>query len=247
MTPVVNPESQPPADRFGETHWSLVRAAGASATVASRNATELLCRQYWQPLYTYVRRRGHQPHEAEDLTQEFFASLLSRNDFAALHPDQGKFRAFLLAAMNHFLAKAWRKESAQKRGGRATPLSLDTSLAEHCLGTAASTGATPEQAYDRQWAETVLEHAAIQLRAACLRDGRAALFRELNRFLSVPAAAGDYDAVAQRLGMNVPTVAKAVERLRRKYRDCVRREIAQTVGSRSELDEEMRYLLDIMA
>ena len=110
--------SHPPADWFGETHWSVVLAAGGGASLPSRKAIETLCRQYWQPLYAYVRRKGCNPHEAEDLTQEFFACLLSRNDFAGLHPDHGKFRAFLLAAMNHFLAKDWRKASAQKRGGR---------------------------------------------------------------------------------------------------------------------------------
>lgn len=208
---------------------------------------EALCTQYWPPLYGYVRRKGHSAHEAEDLTQEFFARLLSRNDFAGLHPAHGKFRAFLLAAMNHFLANEWRKASAQKRGGGSPRLSLDATQAERCLESTASPNRTPEYHYDRQWAETVLESAAFRLKEASVQAGKEPVFRELNRFLSMPARTGDYDESARRLGISVAAVAKAVERLRRQYRDCVRQVVAQTVGTRAELDEELRYLLEIMA
>jgi RNA polymerase sigma-70 factor (ECF subfamily) len=173
--------------------------------------------------------------------------LIQRNDFAGLDPGRGKFRAFLLAAMNHFLAKEWRKAGTLKRGAGEAPLSLDTALAEQRYGAQPAVEPTPERLFDRRWAETVLERAAQQLRAEFTGEGREALFRELNVYLSAPAGAGDYAAVARQLQMTESAVAKAVERLRRRYRDLARREIAQTVSSPTELEEEMRYLLEVLA
>jgi RNA polymerase sigma-70 factor (ECF subfamily) len=234
-------------DWFLTTHWSVVQRAGGDATALARDALEKLCTAYWSPLYAYVRRKGHDEHEAQDLTQEFFARLLARNDFAGLDSGRGRFRAFLLAAMNHFLAKEWRKAGALKRGSGLAPLSLDTALAEQRYGTQAAVGASPEHLFDRGWAETVLERAGRQLREEFTREGREALFRELNVFLSIPAEAGGYARAAARLQMTEAAVAKSVERLRRRYRDLVRGEIAQTVGTPAELDEELRYLLEVLA
>jgi RNA polymerase sigma-70 factor (ECF subfamily) len=234
-------------DWFVTTHWTVVRAAGDSVTKVARGALEQLCAAYWYPLYAYVRRKGYDEPDAQDLTQEFFARLIQRNDFAALDRGRGKFRAFLLAAMNHFLAKEWRKAGTLKRGAGHTPLSLDTALAEERYGAQPAVEPTPERLFDRRWAETVLERAAQQLRAEFTGEGREALFRELNVFLSAPAGAGDYAAVAARLRMTESAVAKAVERLRRRYRDLARREIAQTVSSPADVEEEMRYLLEILA
>jgi RNA polymerase sigma-70 factor (ECF subfamily) len=208
---------------------------------------EKLCASYWYPLYAYVRRKGHDEHDAQDLTQEFFARLIQRNDFAGLDRGRGKFRAFLLASMNHFLAKEWRKAATLKRGAGKLPLSLDTALADQRYGAQPVVELTPERLFDRRWAETVLERAAQQLRAEFTGEGREALFRELNVFLSAPAGAGDYAAVAQRLQMTESAIAKAVERMRRRYRDLTKREIAQTVGTPAELEEEMRYLLEVLA
>lgn len=244
--PCEHPDSGSP-DWFTTTHWSMVRAAGAGAAPSAREALEKLCTDYWQPLYGYIRRKGHDPHQAEDLTQEFFARLLARNDFAGIDPARGKFRAYLLAAMNHFLAKEWRKAGTLKRGGGQTPIPLDTASAEELYGSQASAEATPERLFDRRWAETVLEQAARRLRNAFVSDGREPLFRELNVFLSTPAGAGDYSAAAARLRMTEAAVVKAVERLRRHYRDLVRGEIAQTVTTTAELEEEMRYLLEVLA
>ncbi len=235
-----------PVDWITTTHWSIVRAAGESATFVKRDALEKLCTAYWQPLYAYVRRKGHNGHDAADLTQEFFAHLLVWDEFSTLHPSQGRFRAFLLAAMNHFLANEWRKSKAQKRGAGHLPISLDTATAEKQYATLAPTDPTPERLFDRRWAETVLNRAARQLRDEFEREGHGPLFRELNVFLSTPAAAGDYSAAAERLHMTISAVAKAVERLRRRYRELARREIAQTVSTPSELDEEMRYLLEVL-
>jgi RNA polymerase sigma-70 factor (ECF subfamily) len=238
--------SPEPADWITTTHWSIVRAAGDSAAFVKREALEKLCRAYWQPLYAYVRRKGHEEHDAADLTQEFFAHLLAWDDFSTLHPSQGRFRAFLLAAVNHFLANEWRKSVAKKRGAGHVPISLDTAMAERHYVTLTTANPTPEQLFDRQWAETVLERAARQLQDEFAREGRDSLFRELNAFLSTPAASGDYSAAAERLQMTKAAVTKAVERLRRRYRDLARREIAQTVSSPAELGEEIRYLLDVL-
>lgn len=235
------------ADWFVTTHWSVVRNAGEPATRVAREALEKLCTAYWPPLYAYVRRTGHDEHEAQDLTQEFFARLLARNDFAGLDPGRGRFRAFLLASMNHFLAKEWRKAGTLKRGAGQALLSLDTALAEQRYGAQAAIEPTPEELFDRRWAEIVLERAGRKLREEFAGEGREVLFRELNVFLSTPAGAGDYSTVAARLGMTESAVAKSVERLRRRYRDLVRSEIAQTVASPAELDEEMRYLLEVLA
>jgi DNA-directed RNA polymerase specialized sigma24 family protein len=224
-----------------------VQSAGQGATPVRQEALEKLCAAYWYPLYAYVRRKGHDEHDAQDLTQEFFARLIQRNDFAGLDRGRGKFRAFLLASMNHFLAKEWRKAATLKRGAGQSPLSLDTALAEQRYGAQPVVEPTPERLFDRRWAETVIERAAQRLRAEFTNDGRETLFRELNVFLSAPAGAGDYVTAAQRLQMTESAVAKAVERLRRRYRDLVRQEIAQTVSTPVELEEEMRYLLQVLA
>ncbi len=234
-------------DWFATTHWSVVQKAGGAITALARDALEKLCTAYWSPLYAYVRGKGHDEHEAQDLTQEFFTRLLARNDFAGLDPGRGRFRAFLLASMNHFLAKEWRKAGTLKRGSGRALLSLDTALAEQCYGAQASVEAAPEHLFDRRWAETVLERAGQQLREEFIREGRETLFRELNTFLSTPAVAGSYATAAARLQMTEVAVAKSVERLRRRYRDLVRGEIAQTVNTTAELEEEMRYLLEVLA
>jgi RNA polymerase sigma-70 factor (ECF subfamily) len=234
-------------DWFTTTHWSMVRAAGTEAVPLARAALEKLCAAYWPPLYAYVRRRGNDPYEAQDLTQEFFARLLARNDFAGLHPEAGRFRAFLLASMNHFLASEWRKAGTQKRGARQIPLSIDNTAEEQMLAGQAATGPAPERLFDRRWAETVMERAGQQLRDEFTDGGRAPVFRELNVYLSTPAAPGDYAVIAERLQMTEAAVAKAVERLRRRFRDLVRREVSQTVTSPDGLEEEMRYLIDVLS
>jgi DNA-directed RNA polymerase specialized sigma24 family protein len=247
MSATPDPPESESRDWFTATHWSMVRNASHDATHVAQDALEKLCLIYWSPLYAYVRRKGHDEHEAQDLTQEFFTRLLARKDFAGLDPGRGRFRAFLLASMNHFLAKEWRKASTIKRGGGQAPLVLDTVVAERCYHAESGMQCTPEKLFDRRWAETTLERAAARLRAEFAADGREQVFRELNVFLSTPAGAGDYTAVAARLNLSEAAVAKTVERLRRRYRDLVRDEIAQTVTSPKELDEEMRYLLEVLA
>jgi DNA-directed RNA polymerase specialized sigma24 family protein len=241
------PPEHESSDWFVTTRWTVVRTASGPTSVLAQEALQRLCTAYWPPLYAYVRRKGHGEHEAQDLTQEFFARLLARNDFAGLDPGRGRFRAFLLASMNHFLAKEWRKAATLKRGAGQPAVSLDTVLAERCYATLASVEATPERLFDRRWAETILESAGNRLRAEFVSQGNDAIFRDLNTFLSVPPGSGDYAAVAVRLNTTEAAVAKSVERLRRRYRELVRDEIAQTVSTPAELQEELRYLLEVMA
>ncbi len=218
---------------------------GRTTNISIVLSAEVQCTtSYWSPLYEYVRRKGHDEYDAADLTQEFFASLIARNDFAGLDPSQGRFRAFLLAAMNHFLAKEWRKANALKRGGGQPVVSFER-MAEHG-DTGLADNLLPEQAYDRRWAETVLQRAAQRVEAEFIAQGRELLFRRLNVFLSAPPETDEYDAAAKQLEMTKAAVAKVVERMRRRYRDLVRDEIAQTVSSASDLDDELRYLVELL-
>lgn len=234
------------ADWMTTTQWSLVKAAGDENSPARQDALAKLCTAYWQPLYAYIRRRGHNEHDAADLTQEFFTRLVSRNDLGTVHPTHGRFRAFLLAAVNHLLANEWRNAKALKRGAGRAPISLEVATAESHMGTSVSADSTPERLFDRRWAETVMERAGRRLHEEFTHDGREQVFRAINQFLSKPVEAGDYESIVPQLHMTKPAIAKSVERMRRRYRELVRAEIAQTVTSSAELDEEMRYLLEVL-
>jgi RNA polymerase sigma-70 factor (ECF subfamily) len=230
---------------FVTTHWSVVAAAGREASPTAQAALEILARTYWYPLYAYVRRKGHDEHAAKDLTQEFFARLFARNDFARLDRERGKFRAFLLASLNHFLAKEWRDQTALKRGGGQTVLSLDAA-AEGWYLQEPATDETPEKLYDRRWAMTILESAATRLRDEFVASDKAEQFDALRIFLSDATAAHGYQQAASQLQWTTGAVATAVHRLRQRYREMVRQEIAQTVTTPLELEEEMHHLLEVL-
>jgi RNA polymerase sigma-70 factor (ECF subfamily) len=233
------------AHHFVTTHWSVVAAAGQEPSPTARAALELLAQTYWYPLYAYVRRKGHDEHAAKDLTQEFFARLFARNDFARLDRERGKFRAFLLASLNHFLAKEWRDQHTLKRGGGQTVLSLDAA-AEGWYLQEPVTEETPEKLYDRRWAMTILELAATHLRDEYGAAGKAEQFSVLRAFLSETAAAHGYEQAAAQLQWGTGAIATAVHRLRQRYRELVRQEIAQTVTTPLEVEEEMRHLLTVL-
>lgn len=243
--PVAWESGQEAAGQFTTTHWSVVFAAAGESSPTTRAALEILARTYWYPLYAYVRRRGHNEHAAKDLTQEFFARLFARNDFGRLDREHGKFRAFLLASMNHFLAKEWRDQNALKRGGGQTVLSLDAA-AEGWYLQEPATDDTPEKLYDRRWAMTILELAATRLRNEFAAAGKAEQFDALRVFLSETATHG-YEQAAAQLQWTTGAVATAVHRLRQRYREMVRQEIAQTVTTPLEVEEEMRYLLAVLS
>ncbi len=234
------------ARQFATTHWSMVLTAGAGSSPVAQAALETLCRTYWYPLYAYTRRRGYSPHDAQDLTQGFFARLLARNDLAQVHPQKGKFRSFLLASLQHFLADEWDKASADKRGGQATILSLDEPIAEQRYQQEPASELSPEKIFDRRWALTVLERAQTSMKAEFAVDGKSDLFEALKAFLSGEKPGQTHAEVAARLGKSTDAVRCAVQRLRRRYGKLIRAEVAHTVASPTQVEEEIRYLLEVI-
>jgi RNA polymerase sigma factor (sigma-70 family) len=232
---------------FTVTHWSVVLQAGRGASHAGRAALEQLCGRYWYPLYIYVRRRGHGPEEAQDLTQEFFARLLERNDLAQADPAKGRFRSFLLGAMNHFLSNEWRKARAAKRGAGLALMSLDEEVAEGRYRGEPATESTPETLYERRWALTLFDSALTRLGEEWNIASKARQFEELKQFLSRTADQGEYERVAGQLGMSTGAVAVAVHRLRQRFRELVHDEIAHTVASPTELEDELRHLFAVLS
>jgi RNA polymerase sigma-70 factor (ECF subfamily) len=232
---------------FSATHWSVVLLAGEPGAAHAGEALEKLCRTYWLPLYSYIRRQGYGPHDAQDLTQEFFARLLRTNSFAGLSREKGKFRTFLLAALNHFLSDQRDRARAEKRGGGQPVVSLDETEAEQRYLEAPNRNLAPERVFDRRWALTVLEEALARLRQEHQTSARAELFAHLSAFLSHEASKADYDALASKLGMSANAVAVAVHRLRQRYRQCIRLELAQTVACPQDLDGEMNYLFTVLS
>jgi RNA polymerase sigma factor (sigma-70 family) len=231
---------------FVTTHWTVVLAAGKQHTEQSDHALAALCRVYWRPLYTYVRRRGYSAHDAEDLTQEFFARLLARNDVATVSPERGKFRSYLLAAINHFLSDEWDKARAQKRGGGQV-IHLDSAVAESLYAAEHADGLAPERLFDQRWAITVLEEVYRQLRQEYEREGKAALFESLRFALMGERSAVPYADLADKLNLSEAAVKVSVHRLRKRYRQVLRELVAGTVSSPDEVEAEMRYLLRALA
>jgi len=203
---------------------------------------EELCRSYWYPLYAYVRRHGYSVEDAQDLTQEFFARLLARNWVGSANPAKGRFRTFLLTAMNHFLADQWDRLKAQKRGGGQQTLSLDVATAETRFQMEPADPLTPEKNYERRWAQTVLETVFEKLRRAYAAEGKAALFDELKGSLTQARAAVPYQELATRLQVTEGALRAAVHRLRQRYRELLRTEVAHTVAGADEVEEELQYL-----
>ncbi len=231
---------------FATTHWSTVLAAGATTSPQAAAALERLCHTYWYPLYAFVRRKGYGAHEAEDLTQGFFARLLESRDLNSVAREKGKFRTFLLCSLNHFLANEWDKSQRLKRGGGARLASLETAGAEERYSLEAAESDTPERAFDRRWAEAMLAVVLGRLRAEFDAPKAPSRFDELKPYLLGEPGADTYATVARRLQISEQGVKSAVHRLRRRLRDLFREEIAHTVTTRVEIDEELRYLVQLM-
>lgn len=234
-----------PRPEFVTTDWPAVLHAGQGGGTRAHAALARLCQTYWHPLYAYARRRGHAPHDAQDLTQEFFSRLLERRLLARADPLRGRFRSFLLASMNHFLANEWEKARARKRGGGRPALSLDLAAAEQRLEPADD--ATPDKAFDKQWALCLLETVLTRLEQEFQREGKAALFALLKRTLAGARESQPYAELAAKLGLSEGAIKVAVHRLRRRYRDLIREEIALTVAAPEEVESEMRHLLEALA
>ena len=232
--------------RFATTHWSVVLATGGDDPTEARAALEELCSAYWYPLYAYVRRRGHSPHDAQDLTQGFFARLLEKDYLAAADRTRGRFRSFLLASLKHYLANEWDRARAKKRGGAERIVRLDARSAEGRYALEPSHELTAERAFERRWALTVLDHVMLRLREQYSAAGKATLFDALKGALAGGREAPPCAEVADGLGMTEGAVRVAAHRLRRRYRDLLRSEIAETVDAPDHVSEELRYLMSVL-
>jgi RNA polymerase sigma-70 factor (ECF subfamily) len=231
------------ARAFQTTHWSTVLAAGDTASAESKQALERLCRAYWYPLYAYVRRKGYSVSDAADLIQEFFIRLLSRGFLTVADRNRGKFRSFLLGSLEHFLAREWTKARAQKRGGGQAILSIDGTDAEHRYLAEPAHELTAERIFDRRWAIALLDEVMVRLHDECAASGKGALFGKVARSLSGERES-PYADIAAELGMTEGALKVAVHRLRKRFGELVRTEIANTVTTSDEIDEELRDLLN---
>ncbi len=228
---------------FRTTHWSVVLSAGDSESPLATQALAEFCRSYWYPLYAYVRRRGYDPVLAKDLTQSFFQHLLEKRLLSQLDAGKGKFRSWLLGVMNHFLAHECAKGTAQKRGGGVWMLSLDDNNAEERYQLEPVEHCTPETLFDRRCALALLQEAAGRLRKEYEAAGKGELFNGIKGFVSLEGTSLSYQQAADRLKLSPAAVKSAVHRLRQRYQEFVRSEIARTVGSPSEVDDELSDLL----
>jgi RNA polymerase sigma-70 factor (ECF subfamily) len=227
---------------FTTTHWSVVVRAAENLSPESAEALAGLCRAYWYPLYVFVRRKGHSPQDAQDLTQEFFARLIEKNSVRAADRDKGRFRSFLLGALDHFLANEWRDARRLKRGGGRALFSLDDDTAEERYRLEPADQTTPERLYERRWALSLLEQSLARLEQECAAEGKRALFEAVKGLLAGERLPGGYADLARELQMSEGALTTAVHRLRRRYGELLRAQIAQTVSSPDEIGAELRHL-----
>lgn len=228
---------------FATTQWQLVRSASVDQPAEARAALAELCERYWYPLYSFVRRRGHEREEAADLTQAFFVKLLEGQTLAQVDPARGRFRGFLLASMSHFIANHWRAEKAQKRGGgKLVSLELNFDDGETRYRQEPAHDETPERIFARRWALTILRQAMESLQAELVAAGKERQFEVLRGYLDDSTTAS-YQQASASLGISEVAVRVAVHRLREKYRRHLRAQVAQTVDSEQEIDRELQELL----
>jgi RNA polymerase sigma factor (sigma-70 family) len=245
MSPFDDSQEMPGIDarRFVTTPWTEVLLARDQETPGAREALEQLCRLYWFPLYAHIRQSVNDPHNAEDLTQEFFRLLIEKNYLGAVDRERGKFRSFLLVAVKRFLINAHKHANRQKRGGGQAHISLDVELAESRLNSELATGLSPEEIFERRWARAILDQTTARLHNEYAASGKSAIFDALNGFLTDESRFGDYAEVAKQLGMTASTVAVTVHRLRTRYKQLVREAVRPTVANPAEVDDEMRHLV----
>ncbi len=231
---------------FATTHWSMVTAAGDPASPRCREALEHLCATYWYPLYAYARRCNETPESAQDLTQGFFASLFERDAFAVADRSRGKFRWFLLASFKHFLANEWARARALKRGGGKAPVALDGLAAEERYRIEPSHGLTPDVLYERRWALTLLDRAREGLGEEFAARGKADRFSLLEQYLPGGQPELPYSEAARELGMSEGGIKAEVHRMKKRFGELLRAEVAQTVADPAEIDDEIRHLIDAL-
>jgi RNA polymerase sigma-70 factor (ECF subfamily) len=221
----------------------MVLAAGRRSSPAAARALEDLCRAYWYPLYAYVRRRGHAKADAEDLTQAFFARLLEKDFLRSAAREKGRFRTFMLVAFQRFCANEWDRARAQKRGGGQVVLSLNIDTAERRYHAEPADELSADRIFERRWALTLIEQAMARLRREYEAAGKGRDFDQLKAFLTADGDAIPYAELAGKLGQSEGTLRVAVHRLRKRFREVFRLEIAQTVSRPEDIDGELRHLL----
>ena len=226
---------------LSSTHWSVVLAAQDSDADLSRAALSALCEKYWPPPYAYLRRKGYPEEEARDMTQAFFARFLEKNYVHDASQQKGRFRSFFVACLNHFLANEWDAARAQKRGGRVVRLALDEMAPYE-----PADDMTPETAYERQWALSLLKHVLDRLKAEYIRAGKEAEFEALSAYLPGGPTPGPYVEPGKRIGMSEGAIKVAVHRLRKHYREVLRDEVAQTLADKENVDQELRNLMSVL-
>ncbi len=231
---------------FVTTHWSVVLKAGQGAADGADVALEKLCRVYWWPLYAFVRRRGYGAHDAQDLTQEFFLRLLAKDFLRAVDRNKGKFRSFLLAALDHFLANEWRRTQTQKRGGNYSFVSIDDNSAEQPFLQVPASNLSPEQLYEQQWALTLLNQTLAKLEQEFVASGKGVQFGVLKIFLTGEKRAASGAELAKNLGLTEAALKMAVSRMRQRYGELLRAEIGNTVSDPAEVEEELRALFQAL-
>ena len=237
-----SPVSTTGGNVFATTHWSIVLAAGATSRPGAQEALERLCRTYWSPLYAFIRRRGYPAADAQDLTQGFFAYILDRQLVLKADPEIGRFRSFLLGSLKHFLAHEHERASALKRGGGREIISLEALESEERSRWEPLDLVTPEAIFDQRWALQQIENSLKNLRTEYASAGRVALFDLLKDYVWGEKNALTLVEIAESLDLTEEAIKKAVQRLRQRFRDCLRAEIAQTVAMPDQIDEELRYL-----
>lgn len=232
---------------FTTTHWSVVISAGRPESQQADEALEALCRGYWYPIYVFLRRSGWMAHDAEDLTQAFFERVLKKDYLRAVDRTKGKFRSFLLAMLRHFLANHRRDARAQKRGGGVPLVWLDDESVDETDLRPVSAEVSPEQSFDRQWALTLLEQVIANLREEYRAAGKIDLFDQLKVFLTGEKSAGSYAELASRLNTTEAALKMTVSRMRRRYGELLRAEIARTVSTPDEVEDELRALFSALS
>ncbi|MGA2616052.1 MAG: hypothetical protein ABSF26_00500 [Thermoguttaceae bacterium] len=240
---------EPPAQDAGgfqTTHWSLVLRAGHREDRDADAALAALCQRYWFPLYAYVRRRVADIHQAQDMTQEFFVWLLEKNTLAAASPERGRFRAFLLTAVKHFLANQRDRARTQKRGGGVRPLRLDLDAGESRLGLQPVDDMTPERLFERQWVLTLLDLVMQRLETEYRLSGRSQQFVRLQGALTGQRDRLPYAALAAELEISEEAARQAASRLRKRYRELLREEVSHTLAEPGEIDDEIRSLFEVL-
>src|SRR5262245_48886725 len=235
------------AGSFATTHWSVVLLAGQADSPDAAEALEKLCRTYWYPLYVYVRRQGNSPEDAQDLTQDFFARLIEKNYFAKADRDRGKFRTFLLGSLKNFLVNEWKRAGRLKRGGDLTFLSLDAKAAEERYAGEQIDETNPVNDFERQWAVALIEQVFSILRSEYAAADQTQLFDALKIFVWGDKALVSYAQIGQQVNLAEGTVKVAVHRLRQRFREMLRAEVAHTVARPEDIDDELRHLIAVLS